>query len=101
VRAARTRAGIAGQSRTKEDPEVFTVAGATRHCGVSTTTIKRLAAAGMIGKEQAAPWAPWESKRSELESEAVQKVFRKLKHTCRLELEGDDLRNQKTLFPMA
>jgi DNA invertase Pin-like site-specific DNA recombinase len=101
VRAARTRAGIAGQSRTKEDPEIFTVAGAARHYGVSTTTIKRLAQAGMIRKEQAAPWAPWEIKRSELESEAVQKVFRTLKHTGRLELQGDDLRNQKTLFPLA
>jgi hypothetical protein len=42
----------------------------------------------------------WEIKCSELESEAVQKVFRTLKHTGRLELEGDDLRNQKTLFPL-
>jgi hypothetical protein len=100
VRAARTRAGIAGQNRTKEDPEIFTAAGAACYCGVSTTTIKRLAKAGMISKEQAAPWAPWEIKRSQLESEAVQKVLRKLKHTGRLELEGDDLRNQKTLFPM-
>jgi DNA invertase Pin-like site-specific DNA recombinase len=100
VRATRTRAGIAGQSRTKEDPEIFTVASAARYCGVSTTTIKRLAEAGMISKEQAAPWAPWEIKRSELESEAVQKVLGKLKQTGRLELEGDDLRNQKTLFPL-
>jgi hypothetical protein len=53
------------------------LAGAARYYGVSATTIKR----------------------SELESEVVQKVLRKLKQTGRVELKGDDLRNQKPLTP--
>lgn len=76
VATARKRAGIAGQNRTKEDPGTLTVVGAAREYGVSTTTIKRLAAAGLLSKEQAAPWAPWEIRRADMESDAVQRIIR-------------------------
>jgi hypothetical protein len=101
VATARTRAGIPGQNRTKEDPEILTVVGAARSYGVSTSTIKRLAASGVLSKEQAAPWAPWEIRRADMESEAVQKIIQKLKQTGKLELEGDGLGDQKTLFTLA
>jgi hypothetical protein len=98
VATARKRAGIAGQNRTKEDPGTLTVVGAAREYGVSTTTIKRLAAAGLLSKEQAAPWAPWEIRRADMESAVVQRIIRKLKQTGKLDLEGDGLGVQKTLF---
>jgi len=101
VATARKRAGIAGQNRTKQDPETLTVAAAARSYGVSTTTIKRLAASGMLRKQQVAPWAPWEIKRAEMESPAVQRIIRKLKQTGKLDLQGDDLEGQKTLFTLA
>lgn len=101
VATARKRAGIPGQNRTKEDPEILTVVGAARSYGVSTSTIKRLAASGVLSKEQAAPWAPWEIRRADMESEAVQRIIKKLKQTGKLELEGDGLRDQKTLFTLA
>jgi DNA invertase Pin-like site-specific DNA recombinase len=100
VATARKRAGIEGQKQTKEDPEILTIAGAARCLGVSTSTIRRLAAGGLLSKEQAAPWAPWEIRRPEVESEAVQEIIRKLKQTGKLDLEGDDLGDQKTLFPV-
>ncbi len=98
VATARKRAGIEGQNRTKEDPAILTVVGAAREYGVSTSTIKRLAAGGVLSKEQA---ASWEISRADMESEAVQRIIRKLKQTGKLDLEGDGLGAQKTLFPPA
>ena len=101
VATARKRAGIVGQNRTKEDPATLTVVAAAREYGVSTSTIKRLAAGGVLSKEQAAPWAPWEIGRADMESDAVQSIIRKLKQTGKLALKGDGLEGQKTLFPPA
>jgi len=36
-----------------------------------------------------------------MESEAVQRIIKKLKQTGKLELEGDGLGDQKTLFTLA
>ena len=101
VATERKRAKIPGQNRTKEDPDILTVVGAARSYGVSTTTIKRLAAGGVLSKEQAAPWAPWEIRPGgHGERDAVQSIIRKLKQTGKLDLEGDGLRDQKTLFAL-
>jgi DNA invertase Pin-like site-specific DNA recombinase len=102
VATARKRAGIPGQSRTKEDPGTLTVVGAAREYGVSTWTIKRLADCGLLHKGQAGPWAPWEISRADMESDAIQSIIRKLKQTGRLDLdlEGDGVGTQKALFPV-
>ena len=98
VKTARRLYGIAGHVRTLEDPNVFTLAGAARHLGVSDTTIKRMVAASVLPMNQLAPIAPWELQRSALDSEPARKVVAHLKKTGRLELPGGPLESQQTLF---
>ena len=97
VYTARRRHKIPGQKETIEDPEVLTMQHAARHCGVSDTTIRRLVDAGLLPMNQVVPWAPWEIKRSDLESETVQRIVNHLRETGKLILEGDRLSNQSTL----
>ena len=49
------------------DPEVLSLQQAARYCKVSSTTIKRLVASGVLHRDQVAPWAPWEIKRADLD----------------------------------
>jgi len=98
VAAARRRASIPGQRATLENPEILTISGAARYCGVSTTTIKNLVAGGVLKKEQVVPWAPWEIKLSDLDTEPIQRILRRLKHTGKLVIEGDGLGGQRSLF---
>ena len=60
VASARKRHGIAGQARTKPDPDVLSLNAAAAHAGVSDTTIRRLVEAGLLPCNQVAPRAPWE-----------------------------------------
>ena len=71
VGAARRRYVINGHRRPRPDPEVLSMQQAARYCGVSSTTIKRLVASGVLHRDQVAPWAPWEIKRADLESEGI------------------------------
>ena len=98
VKTARRNHGIAGHVRTVEDPEVFTFNGAARHLDVSSTTIKRMVATGVLSMTQLAPFAPWEIQRSALDAEPARKVVARLKKTGRLELPGEPLRSQQKLF---
>lgn len=98
VKTARVRYSIAGQKRTQADPEILTRNEAARHCGVSTTTITRLVEARVLKKEQVAPWAPWELRRADLDSEPVREVLQRLRETGKLELGGDDSTVQLTFF---
>jgi len=64
VAAARRRYVINGHRRPRPDPEVLSLQQAARYCEVSSTTIKRLVASGLLDRNQVAPWAPWEIKRA-------------------------------------
>jgi len=64
---------------------------AARHSGVSDTTIRRLVDAGVLPKQQVVPWARWEIRRSDLESEPVQSIVAHLLETGKLVLEGNRL----------
>ena len=48
VAAARRRYVINGHRRPRPDPEVFSLQQAARYCGVSSTTMKRLVASGVL-----------------------------------------------------
>lgn len=97
VYTARRRHKIHGQKETIADPEVLSMQHAARHCGVSDTTIRRLVDAKLLPMNQVVPWAPWEIRRSDLESETVQRIVNHLRETGKLILEGDRLSNQSTL----
>ena len=98
VRTARRNYSIAGQKRSKADPEVLSQGRAAKYCGVSPTTIKRLVASGLLKKQQVVPWAPWEIRRSDLDSDPIRCVVERLRSTGKLVLSGDDLETQASLF---
>ena len=98
VRTIRGNYGISGHIRKPEDSEIFTLGGASKYLSVSRTTINRLVVAGVLKKEQVAPWAPWEIRRSELESERVKTIIDNLRKTGKLRIEGVDSKKQQYLF---
>jgi DNA invertase Pin-like site-specific DNA recombinase len=97
VATVRRKYAIAGQRRSTPDPEILTMRGAAVYSGVSSKTIKRLVASGVLNKEQVVPWAPWEIKRADLDAESVQGILERLRETGRLGI-GDDPANQQALF---
>jgi hypothetical protein len=98
VAAARRRYVIKGHRRPLPDPEVLSLQQAARYCGVSSTTIKRLVASGLLNRDQVAPWAPWEIKRADLESEVIRQALAHLQTTGKLPLVGNDSDTQQPLF---
>jgi hypothetical protein len=98
VAAARRRYAIAGQKRSTPEPEILTLGRAAKYCGVSNATIKRLVAGGLVEREQVAPWAPWEIRRSDLDSPQIQTILTGLRETGKLVLGGDDSKTQPSLF---
>jgi DNA invertase Pin-like site-specific DNA recombinase len=98
VAAARRRYVINGHRRPRPDPEVLSLQQAARYCGVSSTTIKRLVASGLLHRDQVAPWAPWEIKRTDLESEVIRQALAHLQATGKLPLVGNDSATQQRLF---
>ena len=43
-------------------------------------------------------WAPWEIRRTDLDSEEISKILERLRETGRLVIEGVDSAGQKSLF---
>ena len=98
VATARRNHSIAGQKRALADPESVSLNEAARLCGVSHRSIERLVEEGLLKREQAAPRAPWEIRRSDLDAEPVRSTIEKLRRTGKLILKGGRLENQPELF---
>jgi len=98
VYVIRKRYRIQGQRHTQVDPEILTLAKAAAHGGVSDTTIRRLVDAGLLPKNQLAPWAPWEIRRSDLDREPVRGILARVRNTGKLVLEGDRSADPPSLF---
>lgn len=98
VATVRRRYQIAGYRRKPSNLELLTLGEAAAYCGVSQTTIKRLVEAGVLTKDQIVPWAPWEIKRGDLDADPVHGIVENLKNTGKLDLTGDDLGLQNSLF---
>lgn len=98
VKSVRNHNSIAGQKRTRRDPELLTRNEAARRCGVSVVTIQRLVRAGTLRREQVVPWAPWQIRRADLDCEPVREALRRLRETGRLRPGGDDSPGQLSFF---
>jgi DNA invertase Pin-like site-specific DNA recombinase len=98
VATARKNHSIAGQRRALADPDRISLNEAARVCGVSHRSIERLVEAGFLQREQAAPRAPWEIRRSDLDAEPVRSIIEKLRRTGKLVLRGGCMENQPELF---
>ena len=98
VATARKNHSIAGQRRALADPDRVSLNEAARLCGVSHRSIERLVEAGFLQREQAAPRAPWEIRRSDLAAEPARSIIEKLRRTGKLVLRGGCTENQPELF---
>ncbi len=88
VGTARRNHAIPGQKRAAPDPEILSQGEAARYARVSPWTIKKLVAVGILKKEQIVPWAPWEIRRADLDSEPVKGIIERLRHTGKLVCDG-------------
>ncbi len=98
VRTARRNYSIDGTGARLADPNVLNMEQAAKKCGVCTATIRKLVALGILTKEQVAPFAPWELRRAELESEPVRMILETLRTTGKLILDGGVSSRQGKLF---
>jgi DNA invertase Pin-like site-specific DNA recombinase len=98
VATARRKYGIAAPVSAQLDPEILNLAQAQRYSSVSDTTIMRLIKAKLLKVEQAAPYAPLEIKRIDLDSEPVAGILAHLRATGKLILDGNSSAQQTGLF---
>jgi len=98
VRTIRGKYDIAGHILTPRNPEILTLGEAAKYLNVSRTTIKRLVREGVAENSQVVPWAPWEIKKSDLDSEKITEIINRLRETGKLVLSGVDAENQPFLF---
>src|SRR5499433_4128864 len=88
VATARRNHSIAGQKRALSDPQRVSLSEAARICGVSHHTIERLVKAGLLKGEQVTPRAPWEIRRTDLQTDPIRRIIDRLLHTGKLILHG-------------
>ena len=81
VASARRIYGIAGQAQTIPDPEVLSLYQAAKYCGVGKHVIERMASKGLLTNEQTLAMAPWELRRSEIDSEPFQQALEHYRRT--------------------
>lgn len=98
VATARQNHSIAGQKRALPDPDRVSLNEAARLCGVSHRTIERLVDAGLLKREQAAPRAPWQIRRVDLEAEPIRNIVERLRRTGKLVLPRGCPEDQPRLF---
>ena len=98
VATVRRNYSIPGQKRALPDPDRVSLSEAARICGVSHRTIERLVEAGVLKREQAAPRAPWEIRRADLNAEPVQNILKRLFRIGKLVLQGGRPEKQTPLF---
>lgn len=98
VRTIRGKYSIAGHIHTIKDPDILTLGQSAKYLNVSKTTIKRLVANGVFEKNQIVSWAPWEIKKSDLDSTKITNIIKTLHETGRLVVKGNDSEKQINLF---
>jgi len=98
VRTIRGKYSIAGHIHTINDPEILTLGQSAKYLDVSQTTIKRLVANGILEKNQIVSWAPWEIRKSDLDSEDIKDIVSTLHQTGRLVVKGNSPEMQINLF---
>lgn len=98
VGTIRSKYSIAGHIHTINDPDILTLGQSAKYLNVSRTTIKNLVANGVLKKDQVVSWAPWEIKKSDLDSDNIREIIKTLQETGRLDVKGKDSERQIRLF---
>ena len=97
VAIIRRKHGIKPAPKDK-DADILNLVQAADYCNVSNSTLMRLIKANILPAEQVVPFAPYEIKRSDLDSEPVSAILETLKKTGKLVLNGGVPDNQTKLF---
>ena len=97
VAIIRRKKGIKPASKPQDDG-ILNMVQARRYCDVSDSTLMRLINADILPAEQAAPFAPYEIKQTDLDGEPVSTILKVLKKTGKLMLKGGAPANQSELF---
>jgi DNA invertase Pin-like site-specific DNA recombinase len=82
----------------QQDDGILNMAQAKRYCGVSDSTLMRLINEKILPARQIVPFAPYEIKQTDLDSDPVASILKTLKQTGNLVLNGGTSENQKDLF---
>jgi DNA invertase Pin-like site-specific DNA recombinase len=98
VAYVRKKYAIDPPDEATRDDSILNLAQATQHSGVSDTTLLKLIRENILAAKQIAPYAPLEIRRTDLDSEPVLGILKRLKATGKLILEGDALADQRSLF---
>ena len=98
VAYARKKYKIPAPDLKNLDSDILTLGQATAYAQVSDTTLMRLIRAEILPVKQVAPYAPYEIRCNDLDSEPVAGILGRLKATGKLNFEGDLLLNQGSLF---
>ncbi len=98
VAYVRKRYDIDPPDETTRDDGILNLAQATHYRGVSDTMLLKLINENILAAEQIAPYAPLEIKHTDLDSEPVFGILKRLKATGKLIFDGDALANQRSLF---
>src|SRR4029077_3682688 len=98
VATARRNHSISGQKRALPDPARVSLGEAARICDVSHRTIERLVETGILEREQVTPRAPWEIRRSDLDTAPIRRIIDHLHRTGKLILSGGCTEHQLALF---
>jgi hypothetical protein len=98
VSAARKRESIPIDRQRDKNTEILTLGQAERYCGISHKSIQKLVAHGLVAKSQIVPWAPWEIRKSDLDSPVVQRIIDHLRKTGKLVINTTDASEQLSLF---
>lgn len=76
--------GIAVYTPTSHDSAMLTIGQAARALGVSTTTVRKLIAAGRLPATQPVPYAPWAIQPDDLHTAPIQQAVQAVKSGRRL-----------------
>jgi hypothetical protein len=98
VATARRSRSIPGQRRPKTDPEILNLTQAAAYCRVPVSVIMRMVRNGVLTNGQIVAMAPWELRRSELDSEPVRGILDRYRETGKYHEVGALSANQKELF---
>lgn len=95
VASVRRSYSIAGQARTVPDPDMLSLARAAKYCEVGKHVIERMAMKGFLTYRQIFPVAPWEIRRSDLDSEPFRSALEHYRRTGEYPVPGGNANQLK------
>jgi DNA invertase Pin-like site-specific DNA recombinase len=99
VKTARLRScSIKTGELLEANEEIFSLGQAARYCGISHKSVQKLAVSGVLEKSQIVPFAPWEIRKSDLDSPTIQRIIKNLRATGKLTIEDVVHQAQLSLF---